>query len=91
MSYSSQLLTTPESNIQMGTTYLADRLREFGRVHLALASYNAGGGNVRRWMRERPGLVEPEEFIEDVPYIETRNYLKRLLGTAEDYRRLYSQ
>jgi soluble lytic murein transglycosylase len=86
--YSLRLLTTPETNIRMGTMYLADKIREFGAVHLALASYNAGETPVRRWMRERPSLPQ-DEFIDSIPYPETQQYVKRLLGTAEDYRRLY--
>ena len=73
----------------MGTMYLADMIREFGSVHLALASYNAGETPVRRWMRENPGLPQ-DEFIDSITYPETQQYVKRLLGTAEDYRRLYS-
>jgi len=86
--YSLRLLTTPEPNVRMGTANLADRIREFGSMYLALASYNAGDTAVRRWIRERPGLPQ-EEFIDDIPYPETQQYVKRLLGTAEDYRRLY--
>jgi soluble lytic murein transglycosylase len=86
--YSLKLLTTPETNIKMGTMYFADKVREFGSVHLALASYNAGETPVRRWMRENAGLPQ-DEFIDSIPYPETQNYVKRLLGTAEDYRRLY--
>ena len=78
----------PGANIRMGTAYFADKIKQFGDVHLALASYNAGERAVRRWMPERPGL-EREEFIDDIPYPETQNYVKRILGTAEDYRRLY--
>jgi soluble lytic murein transglycosylase len=88
--YSLKLLTTPETSIRMGTLYLADKIREFGSVHLALASYNAGETPVRRWMRENPGLPQ-DEFIDSITYPETQQYVKRLLGTAEDYRRLYSQ
>jgi soluble lytic murein transglycosylase len=88
MPYSLRLLTTPEPNIRMGTMYFADKIREFGSVHLALASYNAGETPVRRWMREFPGLPQ-DEFIDNIPYPETQQYVKRLLGTAEDYRRLY--
>ena len=86
--YSLRLLTTPETNIKMGTMYLADLIRQFGGVHLALASYNAGETPVRRWMRENPGLPQ-DEFIDSITYPETQQYVKRLLGTAEDYRRLY--
>jgi soluble lytic murein transglycosylase len=87
--YSSRLLTDPESNIRMGTAYLADKIKEFGDLHLVLASYNAGERPVHRWQAERPGLPV-EEFIDDIPYPETQMYVKKILGTAEDYRRLYA-
>lgn len=82
------LLTDPEWNVRLGTSYLARLLDRFGAVHLALAAYNAGENRVVRWLAER-GDVSPEEFIEDIPFEETRTYLKKVLGTAEDYRRLY--
>jgi soluble lytic murein transglycosylase len=88
LKYSSRLLTDPESNIRMGTAYLSDKIREFGDLHLVLASYNAGERAVRRWQNERPGL-ETEEFIDDIPYPETQMYVKKILGTTDDYRRLY--
>ena len=86
--YSASLLRDPEANVRIGTAYLADKIKEFGGLHLALASYNAGESPVRQWMAERPGLPR-EEFIDDIPYPETQNYIKRILGTADDYRRLY--
>jgi len=89
LTYSTRLLTDPESNIRMGTAYLADKVREFGDMHLVLASYNAGERAVRRWLAERPGL-EREEFIDDIPYPETQQYVRKLLANAEDYRRLYA-
>jgi soluble lytic murein transglycosylase len=88
--YSLGLLTTAESNVRMGTAYFADKVREFGSVHAALASYNAGETPVWRWLRESPNLPQ-EEFIDDIPYPETQHYVKRILGTAEDYRRLYAE
>jgi soluble lytic murein transglycosylase len=91
IAYSSSLLTNADANVRIGTAYLADKIEEFGGLHLALASYNAGERAVRRWMLERPGLDDRAEFIEDIPYPETQNYVKKLLGTAEDYRRLYAQ
>jgi soluble lytic murein transglycosylase len=87
--YSARVLTDPETNIRMGTAYLADKIREFGDMHLVLASYNAGERAVRRWVAERPGL-ERDEFIDDIPYPETQQYVRKILGTAEDYRRLYA-
>jgi soluble lytic murein transglycosylase len=86
--YSPRLMTDPEANIRMGMAYFAEKMQEFGAVHLALASYNAGERPVRQWMAERPGL-DADEFTDDIPYPETQNYVKRIVGTAEDYRRLY--
>jgi soluble lytic murein transglycosylase len=88
LTYSARLLTNPDANVRMGTAYLSDKLKEFGSVHLALASYNAGETPVRRWLAERPGVPQ-DEFIDDIPYPETQNYVKRILGTTHDYRRLY--
>ena len=87
--YTSSTLTNPEANIKLGTAYFADKIREFGDASLALASYNAGEGAVHRWMNERPGLPR-DEFVDDIPYPQTQNYVKRIMGTAEDYRRLYA-
>jgi soluble lytic murein transglycosylase len=81
-------LTNPEINVRIGTAYFADLVNRFGGVHNALASYNAGPSPVSRWMAEKPGIAR-DEFIDDIPYPETQNYVKRILGTAEDYRRLY--
>jgi soluble lytic murein transglycosylase len=87
--YASSVLTNPESNVQIGLFYLSEKIKEFGQLYLALASYNAGERPVRRWISERPGL-SAEEFIDDIPYPQTQNYVKKILGTADDYRRLYS-
>jgi soluble lytic murein transglycosylase len=86
--FSLSMLTTAESNIKMGTAYFADLVKQFGGAHYALATYNAGPNRVSRWIAERPG-IERDEFIDDIPFPETQNYVKRILGTAEDYRRLY--
>ena len=86
---SASLLRNPEANVRIGTAYLADKIKEFGGLHLALSSYNAGEAAVREWLAERPGLPR-EEFIDDIPYPETQNYVKRILGTTDDYRRLYA-
>jgi hypothetical protein len=60
----------------------------FGGAHYALAGYNAGEQRVDRWIAERPPLPA-DEFVEEIPFSETQNYVKRILGTAEDYRHLY--
>ena len=86
--FSAGRLTDPEVNVRIGTQILADTIKKFGGVHLALAAYNAGDSRVFGWQRERPGMPQ-DEFIDDIPFPETQNYVKRILGTAEDYRRLY--
>ncbi|MCK5307316.1 MAG: transglycosylase SLT domain-containing protein, partial [Zetaproteobacteria bacterium] len=79
----------PETNIYFGAWYLRWLLRLFdGRVTYALAAYNAGPGVVRRWVEREEGRGM-EEFIEDIPYRETRNYVKKVLAYYEAYRRLY--
>jgi peptidoglycan lytic transglycosylase len=88
LKYSATMLTSPEASIRLGTAYLAQNIKEFGELHYVLASYNAGERRVRQWIAERPGLPK-DEFIDDIPFPETQNYVKRILGTAEDYRRLY--
>jgi len=88
--FTTAMLTNPETNIRMGTLYFSRLVQQFGGTHYALASYNAGENRVVRWKAERPGLDE-DEFIDDIPFPETQNYVKRILGTAEDYRRLYSK
>jgi soluble lytic murein transglycosylase len=88
--FTTSMLTNPEINIRMGTLYFSRLVQQFGGTHYALASYNAGENRVVRWKAERPGLDE-DEFIDDIPFPETQNYVKRILGTAEDYRQLYSK
>ncbi|HZR26098.1 MAG TPA: transglycosylase SLT domain-containing protein [Vicinamibacterales bacterium] len=86
--FSLSMLTTADTNIRMGTAMFADLVRQFGGAHYALASYNAGEHRIVRWIAEKPGM-EQDEWIDDIPFPETQNYVKRILGTAEDYRKLY--
>jgi soluble lytic murein transglycosylase len=81
-------LTEPETNIRIGMAFFADLVRQFGNVAPALAAYNAGEDRASKWLAERPGLGR-DEFIDDIPYPETQNYVKRIIGQAEDYRLLY--
>jgi soluble lytic murein transglycosylase len=86
--FSAATLTRPEPNVRIGMAYFKDLVDRFGGAHYALASYNAGESRIARWQAERPGLAQ-DEFIDDIPFPETQNYVKKILGTAEDYRRLY--
>jgi len=84
------MLTNGDTNIRLGTLYFKRLVSQFGGPYYALASYNAGENRVVRWKIERPGMDE-DEFIDDIPFPETQNYVKRVLGIAEDYRRLYGE
>jgi soluble lytic murein transglycosylase len=88
--FSTSMLTNPDTNIRLGTLHFSRLVGQFGGTHFALASYNAGENRVVRWKAERPG-IEQDEFIDDIPFPETQNYVKRILGTAEDYRMLYGK
>jgi soluble lytic murein transglycosylase len=88
--FSTRMLTQAEPNVRMGMQYFKDLSDRLGGAHYALASYNAGPNKVSEWISEHPG-VSQDEFIDDIPFPETQNYVKRILGTAEDYRRLYGQ
>jgi len=81
-------LSQPETNVRIGVQYLKDLVDRFGGIHYALASYNAGDARVAEWIRDAPDLPA-DEFIDSIPFPETQNYVKRIIGTAEDYRRLY--
>ncbi|MBA3272123.1 MAG: transglycosylase SLT domain-containing protein, partial [Acidobacteria bacterium] len=86
--FSERSLENPEISARLGATYISDLHKRFGGYHFALAGYNAGEHRVVRWNNEAPGLPQ-DEWIDNIPYFETQNYVKRILGTAEDYRRLY--
>jgi soluble lytic murein transglycosylase len=88
--FTTRSLTVPETNIRLGTLHFSRLVRQFGGIFYALASYNAGESRVIRWKAER-GAIDEDEFIDDIPYPETQNYVKRILGTAEDYRVLYGR
>lgn len=82
-------LESPAANIKLGTRYLAKMLEEFkGNWVLSLASYNAGPHHVRRWMETR-GHRSDDEFIEEIPFLETQQYVKRVLGSYYRYRAQY--
>lgn len=79
-----------ETSLNLGTTYLRQLLNRFGgRVERALAAYNAGPARVATWTSARPGM-SAEEFVDSIPFVETRGYVMIILAAREHYRRLYS-
>jgi len=83
-------LYDPELNIRLGLEYLKTLLDRYdGRLYLALAAYNAGPHRVDRWLEDFP-LADEEEFIEMIPFSETRNYVKNILRNYFFYRYYYA-
>ncbi len=88
-SFQERLLFEPEFNLRLGTWYLNHLLQEFaGKLPLALAAYNAGPQAVKEWVSCFPNFQE-DEFIENIPYLETRKYVIRVLNSYLIYRFLY--
>lgn len=89
--FSIEQLFLPRLNIRLGSQYLADRLAQFeGDVDRAVASYNAGPDPVNLWLSEG-GYREAAEFVENIPFTETRNYVKILHRNYRLYKRLYGE
>jgi len=84
-------LYEPEVNLALGARYLDFLYTEFqGNPFLAAAAYNAGEHRVESWL-ERWGNVPTDEFMERIPYPETRGYVKRSVGTWQAYELLYGE
>lgn len=87
--FNPQRLTVPEFNIRLGTKHLNDLMKEHdGDVVYMAAAYNAGSGALERWKKSYKGL-EKDEFIESIPYQETRDYVKKVYASSATYRQLY--
>jgi soluble lytic murein transglycosylase len=87
--FNSQRLAVPEYNIRLGTKHLNDLMKEQnGDVVYVAAAYNAGSGALARWKKSYKGLNK-DEFIESIPYKETRDYVKKVYASAATYRQLY--
>lgn len=82
-------LTHPANSLRLGAYYLMRMVeRSNGNLIYALASYNAGPGNVSKWLKTYPN-VPPEIFLEAIPFTETRHFVKRVLGNYGAYHSLY--
>ena len=81
-------LEDPGFNIELGTRFLAGLMREFIDPRLALAAYNAGPTRVRQWLNSRRS-DDIEAFVEQIPFDETRLYVKKVVLSWDEYRRIY--
>ena len=84
-------LLNPETNVRLGGQYLARLMQKFnGQLPLVAAAYNAGPHRVEGWLVSF-GHLETDEFVEHIPFLETRNYVKKVVRTNTLYRRLYGK
>ena len=83
-------LFDPETNIALGTRYLDQLSRRFdGRLSAAIASYNAGPRRVSSWLRGDAAELEDDVWVENIPYDQTRAYVKRVQRSLRAYERFY--
>lgn len=82
--FTADKLYRAEINIPLGVRYLSSLLGTFGEPELALAAYNAGGSRVDKWLRAF-GKGDMVEFVEQVPFSETRGYIKQVLSNRTHY------
>lgn len=86
-----RLLSDPAYNAKLGSAHLGELMEDWkGSYVLAFASYNAGGGNVKKWIGRfgdpRSPEVDPVDWVERIPFTETRNYVQRVMENFQVYR-----
>ena len=87
--YSAPQLYTPAVNLELGTRYFKEMVDKYnGQFEYALAAYNAGTDRVGDWLGQGH-YRDPQEFVESIPFTETREYVQAILRNANMYRQLY--
>jgi soluble lytic murein transglycosylase len=86
---STRQIVDVKNNLHIGICYLSNLIKEFGSYTYAIAAYNAGEEIVKKWLQKR-NYKSVDEFIEDIPYNETRSYVKRVITTFFEYKRFSS-
>ncbi|MBS1796178.1 MAG: transglycosylase SLT domain-containing protein [Acidobacteria bacterium] len=84
-----ETLYQPAANIELGTAYIRDQFDKFGRVEYVAVAYNAGPGRVPQWTASLP--AEIDEFVEAIPFKETKGYVQGIIRNSAQYRRLYDE
>ena len=88
--FSTMMLLDPRVSLKLGTAYLRAQLDHWnGNLEQTLAAYNAGPGRVQQWLAGAR-FREPAEFVESIPFTETREYVQSVIRNALVYRQLYS-
>lgn len=87
--FSAPQLYTPAVNLELGTRYFRDMVDKYnGQFEYALAAYNAGSDRVEDWLSQGH-YRDAQEFVESIPFTETREYVQAILRNANVYRQLY--
>ncbi len=87
--YNASQLYTPAVNLQLGTRYFKGMVDRFGgSFEYALAAYNAGSDRVEDWLGQGK-YRDPQEFVESIPFTETREYVQAILRNASVYKQIY--
>ena len=86
---SADALFQPAVNIELGTAYMREQFDKFGRIEYVAVAYNAGPGRVNPWRASLP--IEIDEFVEAIPFKETKAYVQGVIRNSAQYRRLYDQ
>ncbi len=86
----SEKLLDTDVNINLGTKYISILLEKYQNIPLALTAYNAGTGTVDNWI-EKGTLSKNGENIENIPYKETNNYVRKILRDYKIYQTLYEK
>ena len=85
------LLFNPETNIKYGSAYFAQILKQNNNnIVYAVASYNGGAGAVASWVK-KANYKDMDEFVENIPYPETKNYVKKVFRSYWNYVRIYAE
>ncbi|MDQ3129946.1 MAG: transglycosylase SLT domain-containing protein [Acidobacteriota bacterium] len=82
-------LFQPALNVELGTAYMRDQLTKYGRIEYMAVAYNAGPGRVVQWRNILP--FEIDEYVEEIPFRETKGYVQGVIRNAAQYRRLYDE
>lgn len=86
---SASSLFDPTLNIELGTAYMQEQLSKYGRIEYMAVAYNAGPGRVVQWAKILP--LEMDEYVEDIPFKETKGYVQGVIRNSAQYRRLYDE
>lgn len=80
----------PEINIKISCWYLGKLFREFGKLELVVAAYNAGSGNVTKWL-SNDEYSKDGDNLHNIPFKETKDYVKKVLNNYRNYNEIYSE